>query len=72
MTRMNLDLPQDAKADLAIAVEVGVETNSVVACGDELDSGWVDGVVRGTAEQEEKETALIWCVEWPCDQSMDL
>lgn len=40
--------------------------------GDELDPGWVDGVVRRAAEQEEKEPTLIWRVEWPCDQGMDL
>lgn len=72
MKEINPDLPQDTEADLAVAVEVGVKANSVVASGDELDSRWVDGVVWGTAEQEQEETALVWCVKWPCYQGMDL
>lgn len=72
MKETSPDLPQDAEADLAVAVEVGVEAHSVVTCGDELDSGWVDGVVGGTAEQEEEETTLVWCVKWPCDQGVNL
>lgn len=64
--------PQDAEADLAIAVEVGVEADSVVSGGDEFDPRWVDGVVGGAAEQEEEEASLVRCVERACDQSMDL
>ena len=69
---LNPDSPQDAEADLAIAVEVGVEADSVVSGGDEFDPRWVDGVVGGAAEQEEEETSLVRCVERACDQSMDL
>ncbi len=69
---MNPYSPQDAEADFAVAVKVGVEADSVVSSGDELDPWWVDGVVRGTTEQEEKEATLVWCVERPCDQGMDL
>lgn len=72
MKGTNPDLPQNAEADLPVAVEVGVEAHRVVARGDELDSGWVDGVVRRTAEQEEEETTFVWCVKWPCDQGVDL
>ena len=69
---MNSDSPQDAEADLAIAVKIGVEADSVVSGGDELDPRWMDGVVGGATEEEEEEAALIRCVEWPCDQGMDL
>ena len=70
--RNDHDLPQDAEANLAIAVEVGVEADCVVSRGDELDPGGVDGVVRWAAEQEEKEAAFIWSVKWPCDKCVDL
>lgn len=40
--------------------------------GDELDPRWVDGVVGGAAEQEEEEAALVWRVERPRDQGVDL
>lgn len=43
-----------------------------MSSGDELDSRWVDGVVWGAAKQEEEEATLVWCVERPCDQGMDL
>lgn len=43
-----------------------------MSSGDELDSGWVDGVVGGAAEQEQEEPAFVWRVKRPCDQSMDL
>lgn len=66
------DSPQDAEAYFAIAVEVGIETDSVVPSGDELDPWWMNWIVRGTAEQEEEEATLIWRVKWPCDQGMDL
>lgn len=72
MKEMSPDSPQDTEADLAIAVKVGVEADSVVSGGDELDPRWVDGVVGGTAEQEEEETPFVRCVERPCDQGMDL
>lgn len=72
MKDMSPDSPQDAEADLAVAVKVGVEADSVVSGGDELDSRWVDGVVGGTAEQEEEEAPFVRCVERPCDQGMDL
>ena len=65
-------LPEDAEAHLAVAVEVRVEAHGVVAGGDELDAGRVDGVVGGAAEQEEKETPLVRGVEGPRDQSVDL
>lgn len=69
---MNPDSPQDAEADLAVAVKVGVEADSVVSSGDQLDPWWVDGVVGGAAEQEEEKATLVWCVKWACDQGMDL
>lgn len=69
---MNLDSPQDAEADFAVAVKVGVEANSVVTGGDELHSRRVDGIVRGAAEQEEEKTALVRRVEGACDQGVDL
>lgn len=72
MKEINDDSPQYAEAHLAVAVKVGVEADSVVAGGDELDPWWVDGVIRGTAEQEEEEATLVWRVKWPCDQGMDL
>lgn len=50
MNEINPDSPKDAEADLAIAVKVGVETDSVVSGGDELDPWRVDGVVRRTTE----------------------
>lgn len=64
--------PQDAEADLAVAVKVGVEANSVVSGGDQLDPRWVDWIVWGTAEQEKEEATLVRCVERSCDQGMDL
>lgn len=39
-------LPKNAKANFAIAVEVGVETHRVVSSGDKFDTWGVDGVVR--------------------------
>lgn len=69
---MNLDLPQNAQADFAVSVKVGVEADSVVACGNQLDTWRVNGVVGRTAEQEEEEAALIRRVKRPCDQRMDL
>lgn len=62
-----MNSPQYAKADLAIAIKVGIEADSVVSSRDELDPWRVDGVVRGTAEQEEEKATLIWRVKWPCD-----
>lgn len=50
MNKINADSPQDAEADLAIAIKVGVEANSVVSSGDELDPWWMYRVVRGTAK----------------------
>lgn len=67
MKGMNADSPKDTEADLAVAVKVGVEADSVVSGGDELDTRWVDGVVGGAAEQKEKEAALVRCVKRPCD-----
>lgn len=72
MKEMNPDSPQDAEADLAVAVKVGVEADSVVSSGDELDPRWVDGVVGGTAEQEEEKATLVRCVKWSRNQGMDL
>lgn len=69
---MNLGLPQNAQADFAVSVKVGVEADSVVSCGNQLDTWRVNGVVGGAAKQEEEEAALIWRVKWPCDQRMDL
>lgn len=69
---MTLHLPQNAQADFAVSVKVGVEADSVVSCGNQLDTWRVNGVVGRTAEQEEEEAALIWRVKWPCDQRMDL
>lgn len=66
------DSPQDAEADFAVAVEVGVEADGVVSRGDQLDPRRVDGVVWGTAEQEEEEAALVGRVERACDQRVDL
>lgn len=43
-----------------------------MSCGNQLDTWRVNGVVGGTAEQEEKEAALVWRVKWPCYQRMDL
>lgn len=40
--------------------------------GDQLDPRRVDGVVRGTAEQEEEEAALVRRVKRACDQRVDL
>lgn len=65
-------LPEDAEADFAIAIEVGVEAHCVVACGDELDPWRVDGVVGGATEQEEEEASFIGCVERPRDECMNL
>jgi len=67
-----LDSPQDAEADFAVAVEVGVEAHGVVSGGDELDPWRVDGVVGGAAEQEEEEAPLVGRVEGPRDQGVDL
>lgn len=67
-----LDLPEDAEADFAIAIEVGVETHGVMACSDELHPGRVDGVIGRAAEQEEEEASFIGCVEWPSYERMDL
>lgn len=67
-----LDLPEDAEADFAVAVEVGVEAHCVVARSDELHPGRVDGVVRGAAEQEEEEASFIGRVERPGYECMDL
>lgn len=72
MREVNANSPQDAEADLAVAVEVGVEADGVVSGGDELDPRWVDWVVRGTAEQEQEEASLVRRVEWPRDQRVDL
>lgn len=72
MKGMKPDSPQDAEADLAVAVKVGVEADGVVSGGDELDPRRVDGVVGRAAEQEEEEAALVRCVKWACDQGMDL
>lgn len=69
---MNLDLPKNAQADFAVSVKVGVEADGVVSCGNQFDTWRVNGVVRGAAEQEEEEAALIWRVKWPRDQCMDL
>lgn len=69
---MAADSPQDAEADFAVAVEVGVEADGVVSRGDQLDPRRVDGVVRGTAEQEEEEAALVRRVKRACDQRVDL
>lgn len=60
-------LPENAQANFAIAVEVGVETHRVVPSGDQFDTWGVDGVVRGATEQEEEEATLIWCVKGTCD-----
>lgn len=43
-----------------------------MSCGNQLDTRRVNGVVGGTAEQEEKEAALIGGVKWSCYQRMDL
>lgn len=43
-----------------------------MSCSNQLDTRRVNGVVGGTAEQEEEEAALIRRVKWPCDQRMDL
>lgn len=32
----------------------------------------MDGIVRGTAEQEEEEATLIWCVEGASDEGVNL
>lgn len=64
--------PQDAQADLAVAVKVGIEADSVVSSSDELYPGGVDGVVGGAAEQEEEETPLIRGVERPSNQGVNL
>lgn len=72
MSAKDMNSPQYAKADLAIAIKVGIEADSVVSGSDQLDPWRVDGVVRGTAEQEEEKTTLIWRVKWPCDQGVDL
>lgn len=68
----NLDSPQNAQAHFAVSVKVGVEADSVVSCGNQLDTWRVNGVVGGAAEEEEEEAALIWRVKWPCDQRVDL
>lgn len=70
--RVNLGLPQDAQADFAVSVKVGVEADSIVSRGNQLDTRRVDGIVGGAAEQEEEEAALVRCVKRPCDQRMDL
>lgn len=64
--------PQDAEADLAVAVEVGVESDGVVSRGDELDARRVDGVVGRAAEQEEEEASLVRRVEGACDEGVYL
>lgn len=69
---MNLDLPQNAQADFAVSVKVGVEADSVVSRGNQLDPWRVNGVVGGAAEQEEEEAALVGRVKRPCDQRVDL
>lgn len=66
------NLPQDTETDFAVPVEVGVEPDRVVASGDELDTRWVDGVIRRASEQEEEEAAFVGCIKRPSDQSMDL
>lgn len=66
------DSPQDAEADLAVAVKVGVEADGVVPRGDQLDPRGVDGIVRWAAEQEEEEAALVRRVKRACDQRVDL
>uniref|UniRef100_A0A671LI16 Uncharacterized protein n=1 Tax=Sinocyclocheilus anshuiensis TaxID=1608454 RepID=A0A671LI16_9TELE len=65
-------LPKDAEANFAVAVEVGVETNSVVPGSDQFDTWRVNGIVGRTAEQEEEEAALIWCVEGASDKGVNL
>lgn len=60
-------LPENAKANFAIAVEVGVETHRVVSSSNKFDTRGVDGVVRGAAEQEEEEATLIWRVKGTCN-----
>lgn len=60
-------LPKNAQANFAIAVEVRVETDCVVSSGDEFDSWWVDGIVRGATKQEKEEATFIWCVKRTCD-----
>lgn len=72
LKEMNLDVPQNAQADFSVSVKVGVEADSVVSCGNQLDTWRVNGVVGGAAEQEEEEAAFIWRVKRPCDQRMDL
>lgn len=65
-------LPQDAKADLAVAVEVGVKSHGVVARRHQFDPRRVDGVVRGTPEHEQEEAPFIGSVKGAGDQGMDL
>lgn len=60
-------LPENAKANFAIAVEVGVEAHRIVSSGDKFDTWGVDGVVGGATEQEEEEATLIRCVKGTCD-----
>lgn len=39
---------------------------------DQFDTWRVDGIVRRTAEQEEEEASLIWCVEGAGDEGVNL
>ena len=64
--------PQDAEADLAILIEVRVESHHPTPCGHELHAGRDQGVGRGESNDEVEESTFVGSVKWTSDYYMQL
>lgn len=65
-------LPENAQADLPVAIEVGIETYSSGTCRHEFYSGGIERIRGGETDRKVEETSFVWSVKGTCDESMEL
>ena len=69
---MACHIPQYAQTHFAVFVQIGVESDLVIACRHEFHTWCSDWIIWRTAYNEVEVSALIGRVKWSRDQSVDL